>query len=861
MLVPSPDTVDTASLPLLVVPPPQPTQASPEEGEASEAPAACALAADRLFAPPADESAPFQEAIDAWALGLGTSGEAVPALLGPAAGDDAGGLLAETSASGLAVAAPSAASAGAADTPTGPVQSGAANSEAVTPLIASLLTGPQDVATPPLTSPSLAPTLAPAAAAALSESLSASVAAAAMTASTPTPQVDAAAFSQALASMPLRIEGNVGQHPSDISYFVHTGDYGASLSPTGYTFLQQDGGRVDVHFAGANAGATAVTDALTSASVSYFVPDHAGQSAEGVQLNVPVYSRVAFQDVYAGVDLAYCSDHGQRGYDFVVATGANPGQIALDVTGARSVSVDASGDLLLETAAGTLREHAPTIYQDVGGARQAVDGGYVVEGSQVHFRIGDYDHAHALVIDPIVGSAYYGNAGADTLNAIKVDPSPIPMWAVMVGTTTGGAGFTNLSVTRWNFGGGPVPLQQYFFGGTGNSGGRAVDINRAGPPGVGAHIVYVAGFTYAQDFPLRGPAPVPMPGTRNGVFIGLDTNPAFYTPPVGWNNGNVRFSYVSGGLGEDDALAVTSEPAGAGGIGGAYFAGISDQRFINGFFNYAVWHYDSTGIFTEGVVGNPNDFGGDTKATGIAAFINPALEQSVIVVGSTLDGSVPGTHPLVLRLDQIRPLPANKAMAQPWWYIDPRFGEGTKAAIDTNVLDPDGVNFSVVVTAKINNTFLNGSDLWLARLSTKNGFFGPAPGFFNTAFRLGSVFIGWDVVINPFAPAPGGDGSSIYVTGVTDFQYFPGLNAFVAKFDLNGALFPSPIPIFVFGGAADDIAYGLDLYFPAPGALPDVLSVGQTNSLNFPVLNWPPFSPVYMGGSSDSFITQLRQPF
>jgi len=65
----------------------------------------------------------------------------------------------------------------------------------------------------------------------------------------------------------------------------------------------------------------------------------------------------------------------------------------------------------------------------------------------------------------------------------------------------------------------------------------------------------------------------------------------------------------------------------------------------------------------------------------------------------------------------------------------------------------------------------------------------------------------------------------------------------------------------VFGGAADDIAYGLDLYFPAPGALPDVLSVGQTNSLNFPVLNWPPFSPVYMGGSSDSFITQLRQPF
>src|SRR5262249_61644203 len=100
-------------------------------------------------------------------------------------------------------------------------------------------------------------------------------------------------------------------------------------------------------------------------------------------------------------------------YDFTVAPGADPGVIALAFQGAESLALDAAGNLVLHTAGGGVVEHAPVIYQQINGVRQAVARAYVLEGgNQGGFQVGGYDPRQPLVIDPVlVYSTYLGGRG------------------------------------------------------------------------------------------------------------------------------------------------------------------------------------------------------------------------------------------------------------------------------------------------------------------------------------------------------------------------------------------------------------------------------------------------------------------
>ena len=62
--------------------------------------------------------------------------------------------------------------------------------------------------------------------------------------------------------------------------------------------------------------------------VNYFI----GNDPKKWRTNVPTYAKVRYQDVYPGVDLEYYGNQGgQLEYDFIVAPGADPGAITLDV--------------------------------------------------------------------------------------------------------------------------------------------------------------------------------------------------------------------------------------------------------------------------------------------------------------------------------------------------------------------------------------------------------------------------------------------------------------------------------------------------------------------------------------------------
>jgi hypothetical protein len=142
---------------------------------------------------------------------------------------------------------------------------------------------------------------------------------------------------------------------------------------------------------------------------------------------VPHYGKVRYQDVYPGVDVIYSGNERNLEYDMIVKPGASPNQIRVAFEGASQMTLDRRGDLELKTAAGTSINHKPVVYQQINGQRKPVEGEFVLLGkNEVGFKLGTYDAAQSLVIDPIVQVfAFIGGTGDDQGLAIAANSTGV----------------------------------------------------------------------------------------------------------------------------------------------------------------------------------------------------------------------------------------------------------------------------------------------------------------------------------------------------------------------------------------------------------------------------------------------------
>jgi hypothetical protein len=230
-------------------------------------------------------------------------------------------------------------------------------------------------------------------------------------------------FAQSYGDLPLSFEPNLGQTNSKVQFLSHGKGYGFFL--TGDTATLQLGTRnprtVELNVANGQSPAKILGEAPLPGTANYF---RGGDEARWLR-NVPTYARVRMTSVYPGVDLVYYGDHRQLEYDFVVHPGANAVQVALTEQGASALKLSADGALMMQVGESTLHWHAPIAYQDIGGHRFQVAARYEIAGSTIRFHIGEYDHTHDLVIDPVLIYSTYlgGNGGADgdVGNAIAAD--------------------------------------------------------------------------------------------------------------------------------------------------------------------------------------------------------------------------------------------------------------------------------------------------------------------------------------------------------------------------------------------------------------------------------------------------------
>ena len=324
--------------------------------------------------------------------------------------------------------------------------------------------------------------------------------------------------------LPLTFEPNAGQTDENARFISRGHGYALFLRDTEAVFALQKKTSakqiktaiVKMKIAGANSEPKSVGFDETESKTNYLL----GEDSAKWQTNVANYRKVKFENVYSGVDLVYYGNQRQLEYDFLVAPNANAKQIRLNFDGIKKAEIEKqTGDLLLETAVGTIRQHKPVAYQEINGERREIAVSYLIQNPkskiqnwEIGFQIGEYDESKPLVIDPIfVYSSYLGGNMEDVGRDIAVDGAGN---AYIIGNTispnfpvTNGAIKTALQprtgsnvlaqdcfVSKINPTGTALVYSTYIGGRDGNEVCGSIGVDNIGN-------AYLTGFTDAADFP------------------------------------------------------------------------------------------------------------------------------------------------------------------------------------------------------------------------------------------------------------------------------------------------------------------------------------------------------------------------
>lgn len=611
---------------------------------------------------------------------------------------------------------------------------------------------------------------------------------------------------------------------------------------------------------GANDSPPVRGEVELAGKVNYFI----GNNPARWHKNVPTFGRVQLTGVYPGIDLVYYGNEGRLEYDFVLAPGANPNQIAFEFNGADRIELDAQGDLIAWVAGREVRWQKPVVYQEFDGRRIEVAGAYRLDGGsltyetkgshRIGFELAAYDRSQPLVIDPVlVYSTYLGGSGYDASRCLVADSQGN---AYVAGATDsldfpvknalqehGGSVFDGFLAKSSPSG--ELLFSTYL----GSAEIRGIALDTAGNP-------HIAGITRSDDFPLVNPLQSAFGGGAWDGFVTI-LNP---------EGAEIRFSTYWGGTHEEDFLHVALDP-----VGNIYLTGRATE---------------STGSNTDFPVHNalqPQYRGqGDAvvvklSAGGTGVVYSTYFGGNRFESGSGIVADADG-FAYIAGTSESSNLPVTNA-------FQPRF-TGDRFSDSPVIYNPDAYFAKITPNGSALSycSYFGGlgpddtvgfalgarGDLWLAARFSSSGW--ATPGAFLTSIPQGSFLAnivarfnatnGMPEVATYFDQAiPTGiaidAAGNVWLRGgawqnlqlVEPLQpYSGGGDGFVAKIssDCSQLLFSTYL-----GGTEEDAIRGLCV---APNG--DVMLLGQTKSgTDFPLLN--AFQPQFNGGEWDTFIAKI----
>jgi hypothetical protein len=319
----------------------------------------------------------------------------------------------------------------------------------------------------------------------------------------------------------------LGNEGALLSLVSRTRVAGSTRAETQFQTFQMKvaGGATSAHLTG--------TDPLPGKS-NYFI----GNEPTKWRTGIPQFARVLYGNVYPGVNLVFYGNQGHLEYDFQVAPGADPSQAQLEFGGAKKLELK-DRSLVIHGGNASVQLEAPTMYQEINGRKQSVEGAFVLQAkNRVGFAIGTYDHSRELIIDPILNfSTFFGGSGDEGHTSVTVDGSlniylsgstaspDLPVTTGVFQGTLSGAENVYIAKIQPPLGSIPARLAALtYLGGTGSDYPVGIAVDGEGDP-------FVAGTTTSGNFPTTPIAYQPNPasaGTHAFVtklkfdFSGLD---------------------------------------------------------------------------------------------------------------------------------------------------------------------------------------------------------------------------------------------------------------------------------------------------------------------------------------------------
>jgi len=384
-----------------------------------------------------------------------------------------------------------------------------------------------------------------------------------------------------LSSLPLAFESNQGQAPSPYQFVARRNSMQTFFAADGVDVVLGGRGRtpsrVHITWSGAKEPGAPIGEEALPGHSNYL---RGAEPAKWIK-NIPQFARVRYSSIYPNIDLVFHGHGSTLEHDFLVQPGGDVSRIALRVD--KPGHIDPSGDLLVGLGEDQLRFVRPVAYQMSGEVRKEVAANFVmIRDGEIHFKIGEYDHAKPLIIDPVFAfSTYLDGSLSDNITAVTTDAAgdiyvagstvstdfPItnagnPLCAQCSETSGGNS---EAFVSKLDPTGHTLMFSSYL-GGSHATGGFGTFASSIGLDK--NDNIYVAGVTSSWDFPHAGALVAYSPQYINGDY--------FFVSSLKADGSGFNYSGLVGGQegiytdGESGKLAVDAN-------GNAYLAGTTDD--------------------------------------------------------------------------------------------------------------------------------------------------------------------------------------------------------------------------------------------------------------------------------------------
>jgi gliding motility-associated-like protein len=161
---------------------------------------------------------------------------------------------------------------------------------------------------------------------------------------------------------------------------------------------------------GANSAPEIVGQKRQANYYNYFL----GNDQSKWKSDIHPFLALDYKQVYRGIDMHVTSESGSPVYEFIVSPGAEASQVKLSFEGPEKMSINKSGDLVINTSVGNVMEMKPYAYQYIDDEKVEVPCYYHLKNNVVTYNLPrDYDHSKTLIIDPIILWASFTGSTAD----------------------------------------------------------------------------------------------------------------------------------------------------------------------------------------------------------------------------------------------------------------------------------------------------------------------------------------------------------------------------------------------------------------------------------------------------------------